>query len=111
MPRQRRRRRRRSRAQTDAGPRDSGRPAAPAPPAPAAPPRPWWRPTVAVVIAFSAGLWLGATLSFADSASGAALLAGAVGMGLGGARLLSNKLRRDRRRAAREAREVSDRER
>ena len=108
MPR-RRRRRRRSRAQTDAGPPTSGRPEAPAPIA--APPRPWWRPTVAVVIAFSAGLWVGATLSFADTASGAALLAGALGMGLGGARLLSNKMRRDRLRAAREAREVSDRER
>ena len=108
MPR-RRRRRRRSRAQTDAGPGGSERPEAPAPVA--APPRPWWRPTVAVVIAFSAGLWVGATLSFADSASGAALLAGALGMGLGGARLLSNKLRRDRLRAAREARELSDRER
>ncbi|MDE2640594.1 MAG: hypothetical protein OXI03_08440, partial [Chloroflexota bacterium] len=106
---QRRRRRRRSRAQTAAGPGGSERPQAPAPVA--ASPRPWWRPTVAVVIAFSAGLWVGATLSFADTASGAALLAGALGMGLGGARLLSNKLRRDRLRAAREARELSDRER
>lgn len=109
MPRQRRRRRRRSRAQTAPGPAGSERPQAPAPVA--APPRPWWRPTVAVVIAFSAGLWVGATLSFADSASGAALLAGALGMGLGGARLLSNKLRRDRLRAAREAQELSDRDR
>ena len=108
MPR-RRRRRRRSRAQTDAAPRGAERPEVPAPVA--APPRPWWRPTVAVVIAFSAGLWVGATLSFADTASGAALLAGALGMGLGGARLLSNKLRRDRLRAPREARELSDRER
>ena len=110
MPRQRRRRRRRARAERDAQPQGSGQ-QSPAPAPVAAPPRPWWRPTVAVVIAFSAGLWVGATLSFADTASGAALLAGALGMGLGGARLLSNKLRRDRLRAAREAQELSDRER
>ncbi|MXY80323.1 MAG: hypothetical protein F4Y94_11760 [Chloroflexi bacterium] len=111
MPRQRRRRRRRARAERGAQPQGSGQQSASLAPVDAVRVRPWWRPTVAVVIAFSAGLWVGATLSFADTASGAALLAGALGMGLGGARLLSNKLRRDRLRAAREAQELSDRER
>ena len=44
---------------------------------------------------------MGATLSFADTASAAGLLIGVAGLALGGARLLSNKLRADRLRAIR----------
>ncbi|PZC44890.1 MAG: hypothetical protein DK306_001665 [Chloroflexi bacterium] len=60
-----------------------------------------------VVVVFSGGLWVGATLSFADTASAAGLLIGVAGLALGGARLLSNKLRADRLRAIR-ARKAMD---
>ena len=109
MPRQRRRRRRR--AQTTAGaPRAASGPGAGGPPQSETDGRPWWRPTLTVVVAFSAGLWLGVTLSFGDTTAFAGLLVGAAGLGLGGSRLLSNRLRRQRlrRRESRQAGEISD---
>ncbi len=88
MPRQRRRRRRHE-------PRRS-RAAAPDLLQRAADPRPWWKPTLGVVVAFSAGLWLGGTLSVVEVAGGAALILGALGVGMGGARLLGRRLRERR---------------
>ena len=70
--------------------------------------RPWWRPTLPVVVAFSGGLWIGATLSFADTASAVGLFVGVLGLALGGARLLSNRIRADRVRAARERAAIED---
>ncbi len=109
MPRQRRRRRRRARPTSDA-PRPASGAVVGGPPRSEIEGRPWWRPTLAVVVAFSAGLWLGATLSFGDTTAFAGLLVGAVGLGLGGSRLLSNRLRRQRlrRRESRQAGEISD---
>lgn len=103
MPRERRRRRRRSRAQPgtpgwtppeieEGGGDDDLR---------VARGRRWWQPTLPVLVAFSGGLWIGATLSFADTASAAGLLFGVLGLSLGGARLISNRIRGNRRREAR----------
>ncbi len=90
MPRQRRRRRRpRSRR----GPQGALRRAAPGLEL-----RPWWRPTVGIVLAFSVGLWLGALLAFSETVGAVAFLAGALGMGMGLSRLLTGRLR-ERRRA------------
>ena len=106
MPRERRRRRRRPRAQARGKPvqieEARGDDSA------VARGRPWRRPTLAVVMAFSGGLWIGATLSFADWASGVGLLVGVLGLALGGARLVSNRIRRDRLRAARARRESAE---
>ena len=55
-----------------------------------------WLPTLGVFVAFSLGLWIGGILSVADSASAVALLGGALGVGIGGARLLGNYLRQRR---------------
>ena len=109
MPRRRRRRRRRNRATAEA-PRPAAGPAGGGAERGAIDGPPWWRPSIAVVMAFSAGLWLGVTLSFGDCTAFAGLLVGAVGLGLGGSRLLSNRLRRQRmrRRESREAGEISD---
>lgn len=125
MPRERRRRRRRRpRAQSGAGAAPSplieqgGRSeqgdaarARPSVRRSVAATRPWWRPTLPVLVAFSGGLWIGATLSFADSASAVGLLVGVLGLALGGARLLSNRIRESRLRDARargDAYEASD---
>ena len=61
-------------------------------------------------MAFSAGLWLGVTLSFGETTAFAGLLVGAVGLGLGGSRLLSNRLRRQRLRR-RESRRAGENQR
>ena len=58
--------------------------------------RPWWKPTLGIVLAFSLGLWLGGVLSVADSATAVALVGGAVGVGLSGARLFRLRLYRQR---------------
>ena len=104
MPRERRRRRRRGppRPSSSARPLEIAQPGEDADPRDEGPPRPWWRPTLHVVVAFSGGLWIGATLSFADTASAAGLLIGVAGLALGGARLVSNRIRDNRIRAARE---------
>ena len=99
MPRQRRRRRRRAQgsiAPIEAAPgRGEERRA-----------RPRWRPTLPLLIAFSGGLWIGATLSFADEASAVGLIIGVLGLAIGGARLLGQRLREDRVRKRREAMEA-----
>ncbi len=58
--------------------------------------RPWWKPTLGIVLAFSLGLWLGGVLSVADSATAVALVGGAIGVGLSGARLFRLRLYRQR---------------
>jgi hypothetical protein len=55
--------------------------------------RPWWLPTLGIVTAFFAGLWLGGTLSLSDTATSVALIGGAIGTGVGFARLLGLRLR------------------
>lgn len=55
-----------------------------------------------MVAAFSSGLWIGATLSFADAASGVGLIIGVLGLAISGARLLGQRLREERLRARRE---------
>ncbi len=62
--------------------------------------RAWWLPTVGVFTAFFAGLWLGGTLSFTETVSAGALIAGAVGTGAGLARLVRQDLIRRRQRQA-----------
>ena len=74
--------------------------------------RPVWLPTLGVFVAFSLGLWIGGILSVADSASAVALLGGALGLGIGGARMLGSHLRERRRqmmaeRRGRDARDAS----
>ena len=66
--------------------------------------RPWWKPTLGVVFAFSLGLWLGGTASVADAASSVALAVGALGVAIASARLLRNRLYSNRLRALRERR-------
>lgn len=58
--------------------------------------RPWWKPTLGIVLAFSLGLWLGGVLSVTDSATAVALVGGAIGVGLSGARLFRLRLYRQR---------------
>ena len=53
-----------------------------------------------VFTAFFAGLWLGGTLSFTETVSAGALFAGAVGTGVGLARLVRQDLIRRRQRQA-----------
>lgn len=89
MPRQRRRRRRAS--ATPPPPADSQSSSTVAQVV-----RPWWKPTLGIVLAFSLGLWLGGVLSVADSATAVALVGGAVGVGLSGARLFRLRLYRQR---------------
>ncbi len=50
--------------------------------------------------AFFAGLWLGGTLSLTETVSAGALIAGAVGTGVGLARLVRQDLIRRRQRQA-----------
>jgi hypothetical protein len=71
--------------------------------------RPWWKPTLATVFAFSLGLWLGGTASVADVASGGALILGAIGVAATSARLLRNRLYENRLRSIRERHEGEDR--
>ena len=73
--------------------------------------RAWWLPTAGVLTAFSAGLWLGGTLSLTETASAVALIVGAVGTGTGLARLVRRDLVRRRRLQARLDRERLERER
>lgn len=89
MPRPRRRRRARTTLEA-------------APPTKAAPARTGpWRPTVALLFAFFLGLWLGGTLGVNDTTGAIALLVGAVGVGLTGARLLRERIRARRIEQAR----------
>ena len=70
--------------------------------------RPWWKPTLGIVFAFSFGLWLGGTLSLTDVLSAIALIGGAIGMGAAAARLMSSRMRENRtarRRAIQPARD------
>ncbi len=108
MPRQRRRRRRanqpaRDRTQAKQEARrqgNQGRRHSPLPTDAGAPAdsllRPWWKPTLGIVFAFSFGLWLGGTLSLSDVLSAAALIGGAIGMGTALARLMGTRLREKR---------------
>ena len=66
-------------------------------------PRPWWRPTLPMLIAFSGGLWIGAMLGFANEAAGVGLILGILGLAIGGARLLGQRLRQQRLLARAEA--------
>ena len=88
MPRTRRRRRRRSRRR-QAGP-------APQPhDAPPTTPQPWWksRRSYGFAIVLSFGLWLGGLLFLSGTASSIAVLVGAVGLGIGFSRLITQRLR------------------
>ena len=70
--------------------------------------RPWWKPTLGIVFAFSLGLWLGGTASVADVASGVALAGGAIGVAITSARVLRNRLYQNRLRAMCERRDRED---
>ena len=103
MPRQRRRRRSPASSPAPAGTSTANTDASPGTL------RPWWKPTLGIVFAFSLGLWLGGTASVADVASGVALIAGAIGIAVTSARLLRNRLYENRLRAMRERRDREER--